>query len=45
MYDDIGSSVGWRTEPRELTPYVAAIALICGLAAAALSIRWFSRLV
>jgi len=45
VYRDIESSIGWRTEQREVTPYVAAIALVCGLAAAALSIRWFSRLV
>jgi Ca-activated chloride channel family protein len=45
VYKDIGSSVGWRTEHREVTPYVAAIALVFGLVAAALSLRWFSRLV
>ena len=45
VYRDIESSIGWRTEQREVTPYVAAIALVCGLIAAALSIRWFSRLI
>ncbi|MGL5908608.1 MAG: VWA domain-containing protein, partial [Phycicoccus sp.] len=25
VYDDIGSSIGWRTEPREITPYLAAL--------------------
>lgn len=45
VYRDIGSSIGWRTEWREVTPHVAAIALVCGLGAAALSLRWFSRLV
>jgi Ca-activated chloride channel homolog len=45
VYRDIGSSIGWRTEWREVTPYVAAIALVCGLVAAALSLRWFSRLI
>jgi Ca-activated chloride channel homolog len=45
VYRDIGSSIGWRTEWREVTPYVAAIALLCGLVAAALSLRWFSRLI
>ena len=28
VYEDIGSSIGWRTEPRELTPYLAALALL-----------------
>ena len=45
VYKDIGSSIGWRTEHREVTPYVAAIALVFGLLAAALSLKWFSRLV
>jgi Ca-activated chloride channel family protein len=45
VYRDIGSSIGWRTEWREVTPYVAAIALLVGLVAAGLSLRWFSRLV
>jgi Ca-activated chloride channel homolog len=45
VYDDIGSSIGWRTEPRELTPYLAALAFLLSLTAAALSLRWFARLV
>ncbi|CAN5389593.1 VWA domain-containing protein [soil metagenome] len=45
VYRDIGSSIGWRTEWREVTPFVAAIALACGIVAAGLSMRWFSRLV
>ena len=28
VYDDIQSSIGWRTETREVTPYVAAVALL-----------------
>ena len=44
VYDDIQSSIGWRMEPREVTPYVSAVALLLGLLAAALSLRWFSRL-
>ena len=44
VYDDIQSSIGWRTETREVTPYVAAVALLTGLLAAALSLRWFNRL-
>lgn len=45
VYDDIQSSIGWSTERREVTQYVAAAALLLGLLAAALSLRWFSRLV
>ncbi len=45
VYRDIGSSIGWRTEWREVTPHVAALAVLFGVAAAALSLRWFSRLV
>jgi Ca-activated chloride channel homolog len=45
VYRDIGSSIGWRTEWREVTPVVAGIALLCGLIAAGLSMRWFARLV
>jgi Ca-activated chloride channel family protein len=44
VYDDIQSKIGWRTEPREVTPYVTAIALAFGLLAAALSLLWFTRL-
>ena len=44
VYEDIQSSIGWRTEPREVTPYVSAIALLVGLVAALLSLRWFARL-
>ncbi len=43
VYDDIQSSIGCRTEPREITPYVSALALLIGLLAAALSLRWFAR--
>lgn len=45
VYRDISSSIGWRTEWREVTPAVAAVALLTGLIAAGLSLRWFSRLV
>ncbi|WP_197687523.1 VWA domain-containing protein [Mycobacterium sp. MS1601] len=45
VYRDIGSSIGWRTEWREVTPFVAALALAFGIVAAGLSMRWFSRLV
>lgn len=45
VYDDIGSSIGWTSEPRELAPYFAAAAFLFTLIAAALSLRWFARLV
>ncbi|GAB3270487.1 VWA domain-containing protein [Kineosporia babensis] len=45
VYEDIGSSIGWISEPRELAPYFAAAAFLCTLIAAALSLRWFARLV
>lgn len=44
VYEDIGSSIGWRTEPREITPYLAALGFLLGLAAGAMSLRWFARL-
>lgn len=45
VYADIGSSIGWRAEQREITPYLAAVALLLGVGAGALSLRWFARLV
>lgn len=45
IYADIGSSIGWRTEPREVTPYLAVIALVLTAGAGALSLRWFARLI
>ena len=44
MYRDIGSSVGYRTETRDLTGLFLGLGLLAGLAAAAGSLRWFSRL-
>ena len=44
VYDDIQSQIGYRTEPREVTQWAAALGLLFGLLAAALSLRWFSRL-
>lgn len=44
IYADIGSSIGWRTEPREVTPYLAGLALLLTAGAGALSLRWFARL-
>jgi Ca-activated chloride channel family protein len=45
VYADIGSAIGWRTEQREVTPYLAALALLISVGAGALSLRWFSRLI
>ncbi|MGU3498412.1 VWA domain-containing protein [Mycobacterium sp. C31M] len=45
VYRDISSSIGWRTEWREVTPFVAGLALLVGLVAGGLSLRWFSRMV
>lgn len=45
VYADIGSSIGWRTEQREVTPYLAALGLLVAVGAGALSLRWFSRLI
>jgi Ca-activated chloride channel family protein len=44
VYDEIQSAIGWRTEDRDVTPYVAALAFLLALGGAALSLRWFSRL-
>lgn len=44
VYRDIGSSVGYRTETRDLTGLFLGLGLLAGLAAAAGSLRWFSRL-
>lgn len=44
VYDDIQSSIGYRTEPSDVTPWAVAIALALGLVAAGLSLRWFARL-
>jgi Ca-activated chloride channel family protein len=44
VYDDIRSSVGFRSERREITQWFAGLALLLGLAAAGFSLRWFSRL-
>jgi Ca-activated chloride channel homolog len=44
VYADIGSSIGYRTEQREITGWVLAAALLAALVAAATSLRWFARL-
>jgi Ca-activated chloride channel family protein len=44
VYQDMGSSIGFRTEPREVTQWYAGIALLFALCAAAMSLLWTSRL-
>lgn len=44
VYDDIGDDIGTRPEERDVTPWVVALALLLGLGAAGLSLRWFARL-
>jgi Ca-activated chloride channel homolog len=45
VYDDIGSSIGYRFEPLEITPWLVVAGLLVALLAGALSLRWFSRLI
>ncbi|SNY50481.1 26S proteasome regulatory subunit RPN10 [Paractinoplanes atraurantiacus] len=44
VYEDMGSSIGHRVQPREVTQWYAGVALLLGLAAAAGSLLWTSRL-
>jgi len=44
VYADIGSSVGYTTEQRELTRWFMGAGLVALLAAAGMSLIWFSRL-
>jgi len=44
VYEDMGSSIGQRTVPREITQWYAALALLLALGAAVLSLLWTSRL-
>lgn len=45
VYQDMGSSIGFRTEAREITQWYAGIALLLALCAGATSLLWSSRLV
>ena len=45
VYEDIGSSIGYRVEATEITPFLVVAGLLLALVAAALSLRWFSRLI
>ncbi|TDD02078.1 VWA domain-containing protein [Nonomuraea diastatica] len=44
VYEDIGTSVGYRTEQQEVWQWFVAAGLVCGLIAAVTSMVWFSRL-
>ncbi|AEV82811.1 von Willebrand factor A [Actinoplanes sp. SE50] len=44
VYQDMGSSIGHRTQPREVTQWYAATALLLALIGAATSLLWTSRL-
>jgi Ca-activated chloride channel family protein len=44
VYEDMGSSIGHRVEPREVTQWYAGAALLFGLIAAAMSLLWTARL-
>ncbi|MFG1954750.1 VWA domain-containing protein [Micromonospora sp. NPDC048830] len=44
VYQDMGSSIGFRTQPREVTQWYAGIALLLALCAGATSLLWSSRL-
>jgi Ca-activated chloride channel family protein len=44
VYRDLGSSIGYRSTPREVTQWFVGLALLFGLCAAALSLLWTSRL-
>jgi len=44
VYADIGSSIGFRTEQREVTSWVVGLALVFAMAAAGASLLWTSRL-
>lgn len=43
-YEDLGSSIGFETEQREVTEWFIAAALAALLVAGALSLLWFARL-
>jgi Ca-activated chloride channel homolog len=44
VYEDMGSSIGFRVEPREVTQWYAGIGLLFALCAGAMSLLWTSRL-
>ena len=44
VYEDIGSSIGHRTTPREVTHWYTGVGLLLALVAAGASLLWTSRL-
>jgi len=44
VYRDLGSSVGYRNRPREITQWFVGLALLLGFATAAMSLAWTQRL-
>jgi Ca-activated chloride channel family protein len=44
VYQDLGSSIGFRAKPEEITQWFVGVALLFGFAAAAMSLLWTSRL-
>ena len=44
VYQDVGSSIGFRTERRDMSVWFVGLALLAAAAAAAPSLFWFSRL-
>jgi Ca-activated chloride channel homolog len=44
VYEDIGSSVGYRSERQEVTAWFIGFGLLAAAGAAAASLAWFSRL-
>jgi Ca-activated chloride channel family protein len=44
VYQDMGSSIGYRTKPREVTQWYVGVALLFALSAAGFSLLWTSRL-
>lgn len=44
VYQDIGSSIGFRTERHEVSAWFVGLGLLAALGAAAASLTWFSRL-
>jgi Ca-activated chloride channel family protein len=44
VYQDMGSSIGYRTKPREITQWYIGLGLLFALGAAGMSLLWTSRL-
>ena len=44
VYQDMGSSIGYRTVPREVTQWYVGLGLLFAFAAGGMSLLWTSRL-